>query len=270
MRVYDSILLGSGESELDMLQCRLVQFEAWSVYRHILVEARRDNQGHSKPLWYAEHRERFAAWSDRIVHVIADLPAAAAIPDPDRWENECRQRDATAAGLAAAGAQDDDMLLVADCDEIPNDRGWAAITAGQSGVLQMEQCVYYADLLWDHSGTSRFLPVGAALAAGLGRVRRISGGDGTWPAIPDAGHHLTWLGGPDAVLAKLATNCHYEATQAIRDAVTAGTYATPGCHPFGGHGYPGVLRPADVNDSWPRWVAQRHCPPNWFRPREAS
>jgi hypothetical protein len=28
------------------------------------------------------------------------------------------------------------------------------------------------------------------------------------------------------------------------------------------------MLPVDVDATWPRWVYERRCPANWFRPRE--
>ncbi|MGA0894211.1 MAG: N-acetylglucosaminyltransferase, partial [Ilumatobacteraceae bacterium] len=56
-------------NEHDILECRLVELYD-SVDAFVLVEATRDHQDHAKPLWYAEHAERFAPWADKIVHVV--------------------------------------------------------------------------------------------------------------------------------------------------------------------------------------------------------
>ena len=68
-RIFDSFMFGR---ELDMLECRLVELEPVKNLVHVIVEARVDHQDHPKPLYFAEHRERFAPWADRIVHVVAD------------------------------------------------------------------------------------------------------------------------------------------------------------------------------------------------------
>ena len=72
-RVFDLIMLGT---ETDMLECRLREFEDKDC-RHVVVESQATHRGAPKPLHYAENKERFAPWSDRIIHVIADrIPLA--------------------------------------------------------------------------------------------------------------------------------------------------------------------------------------------------
>lgn len=266
MKLYDSFLFNS---ELDMLQCRLVQLESSPVYRHILVEARTDHQGRPKPLYYADNRERFAPWRDRIIHVITDLPDQ---PSPygaaaDAMAREGAQREAIVRGLGEAEAGD--MLILADCDEIPSDEAVAAAAAGHTGVLEMHQCVFYVDLLYAPLRTSVVSTAGAALAQGMMAARR----DG-WvrgPVLcggPRGGHHLGWLGGEQAVEAKLAAHCHIECNEDVRKVVATGAHWRTGANPFARYGYGGPLQRVDIDSSWPRWVAGRHCPDSWFRPRE--
>lgn len=45
---------------------------ARQVYRFVLVEATRTHSGNPKPLYYALNAARFAAFQDKIVHLIVD------------------------------------------------------------------------------------------------------------------------------------------------------------------------------------------------------
>ncbi len=266
MKIYDSFLFNG---ELDMLQCRLVQLENSPVYKHILVEALTDHQGRPKPLHYAANKERFAPWRDRIIHVIADVadgpsPYGAAA---DAMAREGAQREAIHRGLIGADASD--MLILADCDEIPSDEAVAAAAAGVTGVLEMMQCVFYVDLLYAPLRTSVITTVGAALAQGMMAARR----DG-WVSGPAlcggaaGGYHLGWLGGEQAVEAKLAAHCHMECNEDVRKVVSAGLHWRTGANPFARYGYGGPLQRVDIDSTWPRWVTERRCPASWFRPRD--
>jgi hypothetical protein len=88
-------------NELDILQMRLE--ELYNAVDHfVLVEAKVDHQDHPKPLHYAENRERFKPWADKIVHVIAgDMPTKA--QDNDPWAREHAQREFIADGVARLG-----------------------------------------------------------------------------------------------------------------------------------------------------------------------
>jgi hypothetical protein len=255
MKVYDSFLFNN---ELSMLECRLTELDAYpQIYRHVLVEAPVDHQGHAKPLHYAENRERFAPWADRIVHVVAEDP-----PDTDyAWKRERAQREQVARGLA--GAAPDDYVIVADVDEIPSAAAVSAVTglAGAIATFEMTCCVFAVDWLWPE-------PMKCSKAAPAGRIgsfERVREGYCEERVIPDAGFHLTWLGGPGAVRAKMAAHCHLECNEGIA-AVLGDRVYRDGVNPFW-QWSTRPLVPADVDETWPRYVFERRCPASWFRPR---
>jgi hypothetical protein len=261
VRLWDTFLF---RDELDMLECRLVQFERYPVYRHVLVEAPVDHRGHPKPLHYAENRERFAPWADQIVHVVADELADMGAPSDVReqaWQREAAQREAIGRGLD--GTVPDDQVILADVDEIPNASAITAVMNGWAGVMEMTCCIFAVDWVWDRLKTSPVARVGAVSSFTQSRRGIWSSG----PVRPDSGHHLTWLGGADAVRVKLAGTCHTEDVEEIAATLPGDVFFREGANPFGKHGYQGPLNPVDVDETWPRWVWERRCPPNWFRPR---
>lgn len=260
-RVWDVFML---RDELDMLECRLVQFDDFPVYKHVLVEATRDHQGHAKPLYYADNRERFAPWSDQIVHVVVDdLPDEKSHTAP--LEREAAQRDATHIGLG--GAQPEDWVIIADVDEIPNGQAFYAVEVGKAGVLAMKCCMFAVDWVWGTIATSPVMRIEDAGKIGaFSTVRRI-GWSG--PAIENAGHHLTWMGGPAKIAEKLDAHCHTETNADVLRALASEDVMSTGFNPFKAHfsGGNDRLEPVDVDESWPRWVRERRCPAEWFRPR---
>lgn len=253
MKLFDTFMF---RDELDMLECRLVQFERYPVYKHVLVEAPVDHQGHPKPLVYAENKERFAPWADQIVHVVADELADMEGAAP--WNRESAQREAIGRGLTDADS--DDRLILADVDEIPNATAIAAALAGQHGVFEMTCCIFAVDWVWDELRTSCVTRVGDVPT--FTQARREGG-----TTIPGCGHHLTWLGGVPGVQAKLDSTPHTEAIGKIAATLVNEAFYREGANPFGDYGYAGPLHPVDVDESWPAWVYERRCPPGWFRPR---
>lgn len=253
MRIWDTVLF---RDELDLLECRLVQMENWSVYKHVLVESTVDHQGHPKPLVFAENAERFAPWKDRIVHVVADLPEHA-----NPMDREAVQRDAIAGGMGDANPGD--WVILADLDEIPNDRALAAVQGRRTGVLEMVCCIFAVDWLW--GAPLRTSPIRAVDGISSFSSARREGWHG--PVIPRAGHHLTWLGGQDGIDAKITSHCHTECNPDLEDGNRYDVFYREGHNPFGRFGYHGRLIPVDVDSTWPRWVYERRCPPGWFRPR---
>ena len=273
MRLFDCFPFNN---ELDMLECRLVQFEDFPVYRHVLAEAAVDYQGHPKPLYYAENKERFAPWADRIIHVVADDLPDMTWAQP--WARERTQRDSIAAGLADADM--DDRLILADVDEIPNEAGMAAALGPDNAQLEMITCLFAVDWLWGALPTSVVVRAGDAYP--------VSGARGLLfrPKIPDAGHHLSWLGGQAGIAAKAEAHCHVECNDDIAAVNADDRMYREGVNPFvkvsSGRVVPGAiwlggdpgafpqLTPADVDETWPRYVRERRCPANWFRPREET
>jgi len=63
-------------NELDLLEIRLNVLKD-VVDRFVLVEATQTFTGRPKPLYYKENAARFAAFADRIIHVVVDDFSAA-------------------------------------------------------------------------------------------------------------------------------------------------------------------------------------------------
>src|SRR3954451_4428807 len=89
-------------NELDVLEIRLHVLEE-VVDRFVLVEARQTFQRDAKPLYYAENRDRFASFADRIEHVVVEeFPEEAT----GTWGCEAWQRNAIRLGIADANVGD--------------------------------------------------------------------------------------------------------------------------------------------------------------------
>lgn len=264
--IWDTFMYRGDAAEPDLLECRLRTLEDWPV-RHVLVEAATDHQGHPKPLRFAENRERYAPWADRIVHVVADnLPGVSGLPD--HWRRENAQRNAVLRGLEDADPAD--PVIVADLDEIPNAAAMevaaSVATRGEIIRFEMVSCIFAVDLLWpEPMRTSVVAP--AARVAALSPVTVRQGGRDTG-VVPGMGHHLTWLGGPEAVRAKMGAHCHVECNEAIGQVLEDGALFS-GRNPFWPWSREALI-PTDVDESWPAYVWRRECPPGWFRLREAA
>lgn len=255
-RIWDTFML---RDELGMLECRLREFEGSPVYRHVLVESPVTHRGVPKPLYYAENKERFAPWADRIVHVIADIagPPPAGPRGPD-WAREHAQRNHIWPALA--DADPDDVVFLCDVDEFPPAQAWTALP---DPVLAFRQrlCMYAVD--WEFPEQ---MLCSVAARAGWARGRDASDvrdSRGIWPAM-NGGWHLTWLGGPEGQRRKLETaTCHLEMSTDEYNRIASGACYRDGVHHSGEH----MMIPVDVDGTWPKMIAERKCPENWFRPR---
>ena len=101
-------------NELDLLEIRLNVLKD-VVDKFVLCEATFTHQGKPKPLHYEENKARFAAFHDKIIHIVVDNPPAN--PDGSSWLLENYQRNALARGLEQCTPHD--VVMVSDLDEIP-------------------------------------------------------------------------------------------------------------------------------------------------------
>jgi hypothetical protein len=83
--------------------------------------------------------------------------------------------------------------------------------------------------------------------------------------VEAGGWHLTWLGGLEVQQAKLGLHCHLEMTPDQAAVVSTGRAYLEGASHSGSQ-----LMPVDVDSTWPRWIYERKCPENWFRPRQTA
>ena len=86
-----------------------------------------------------------------------------------------------------------------------------------------------------------------------------------YPLFPGfGGWHFSWCGGPAEQAEKLDTaTCHVEilATEEAALIRTGRRWASA----ENGGGLP--VRPVTVDRTWPAYIADRRCPPEWFRPK---
>ena len=99
-------------NELDILKLRLNVMNP-VVDRFVISEATVTYSGQPKPLYFEEHKDDFAQFADKIIHVtVTDTPAG--------YTHDCDtfQKNAVARGLKECS--DDDIIIFSDIDEIPD------------------------------------------------------------------------------------------------------------------------------------------------------
>lgn len=250
--------------ELDILEMRLTELQEVENLRHVLIEAPVDHQGHPKPLYYADNKERFWDWDDRIVHVIADsLPSAE--QDPNPWSREHGQREYARIGLR--GADPGDIVLHGDLDEIP--REYVARVDPGAGYIgtDMRDHAFAVDWLapdW-FKGTVVTRLQNIRSFAELRYMRNMV------PTLYDAGWHMNCLGGREAIRKKLTSFCHLEMKDMLEAGIDGGYFYERGTRwgPAPDFELGAVkFQAVNVDDTWPRWIREGHAPASWYRPRE--
>lgn len=253
--IYDCFLF---HNELDLLELRLRELED-SPVKHVLAEAAVTHQGDPKPFYYADNRERFSAWEDKIIHVMLsenDLDA----PGNNSHRHAIAHRRLLMRGLG--NADHDDLILLCDVDEIPRQEV-VAESLPANRALELSFHNFAVD--WQHPRPWNG-PVVAKMKdiTDFERMRTMRN---FFPLIPDAGWHFSWLGGVEAIKEKALATSHTETTAQMIEWADAGFlyergYSWEDGKPFG---LTTRMHPADIS-SLPLWIQQRKCPESWWRP----
>ncbi len=219
-------------NELAQLEIRLHEL-APVVDRFVLLEARQTFTGKDKPLVYAENKDRFAAYADKIKHVVLDrFP-----PTENPWDREHYQRNALAEGVADLAP--DHLVMLSDVDEIPRRATLQKILAsgeakGAMTALGLAAHSFKIDLRVPNTNWwlgSRIVEKRCfASPQSLRNVKLQQSKRAPWLApvqrrlqtyrklgaplpirqVPDAGWHITWLGDYTAFIEKMNAFSHQE------------------------------------------------------------
>lgn len=227
-------------NELDLLEIRLHTLKD-VVDKFVIAEATRTYTGKPKALLFAENRERFSDFADKIIYVRVDdlLPEEEVSQDIYKlpWVNENRQRNALIRGLS--NAEDNDVIIVSDVDEIPRPGKIpeAVLMASQGEVVRFEEEVFgcflnFKDFRnpWWYLGSvalswktfhksgkldgvdySRYTVESECQGNVIQKVRFLK----PTVIIRRAGWHFTYMGGVQKIKEKLFAFSHQEAMVAL-------------------------------------------------------
>lgn len=239
--------------ELDLVECRLMELEDVPNLVHVMVEADVTHQGRPKPYHLSENSDRFNKWAERVIIVRAtNLPTVA--DAPDAWAREQAQREHCAAGLIEGGVESGDVVLHGDLDEIP--RSLVVRNLHPRGMVALEMTGLFWSCRWRYP-----YPWLGTVATTAGRVTSFNAmrdARNTAPRIPDAGWHLSWLGGADRARTKLASFCHPEVAARVDEGINNGRFLNEGWHVDGAQ-----MTRCEVDDTYPRYVRDELCPASW-------
>ncbi|AUN33127.1 glycosyltransferase [Niveispirillum cyanobacteriorum] len=249
-------------NELDLLEIRLAELSP-VVDHFVLVEAAYTHAGTPKPLYYAENRERFARYADKIIHVVVeDDPGGFA------WVREAHQRQAILRGLTQAGPAD--MVIISDADEIlrPEIASQLRSVAAEGPSLfapHLDIHLYFLNLRSQEPWISvAAAPFDLVRQVGANNMRYLAK-QGIGQTIPAAGWHFTWMGGIERFLAKLDAFAHREMIDSfgndgdVNRARLEKFFATGRFEEGAIPGMWTALQRVSIDDSFPATLRARHA-----------
>ena len=210
MAIIEAVLFNN---ELELLEARFHEGDG-VVDRWVIIESTKTFTGAPKLLHFetALSVGRFWQIEDRIDHLVIDHTRET----DDPWEREADQRNALASILWKF--QDDDLIALSDGDELTRRSAWSEIlerTANGESV-SLHKPTWYYTLTWalldSEWGSNASFRSKAARVSTLRSYKQISdwADERYFPTVEDSGWHLSCLGGPARLLAKLTSFSHQE------------------------------------------------------------
>jgi hypothetical protein len=209
-RIFDCFLFFN---ELELLKIRLEELNDFVDY-FVLVESSETFRGAPKPFYFEENKHLFEKFLHKIIYVnVNDIR-----PDLGAWEREAFQRNCIARGLSSC--LDNDIVIISDLDEIPRHEVIPVIRKQLIDRhvfgLALQQTIYFFQLnrsppgglhegtLWFGSAATtyrNFKHRGAQFFREKSRRQELE-------KVLDAGWHFTYMGGVEAVKAKIQSFSH--------------------------------------------------------------
>lgn len=229
-------------NEIDILKLRLNVLND-IVDKFVISESTVTFSGNPKPLYFEENKELFKEFEDKIIHIIVDDTPM----DCDAFKRDSHQKCAVMRGLK--DAQNDDIVIFSDADEIPNPETLKSLlpTVEDGKIYALAQRNFYCYLNLEEvtgnllSITSEFPGVTGSERKWLGtkickkslldtyttEQLRDKEQQGIMVRVPNGGWHFGYMGGKhvtnvsDRVSHKVISAAHQEVNNAklLREAV---------------------------------------------------
>ena len=216
-------------NELDLLKFKLKELN--DVVDHfVLIESKYTFVGNDKELYYEKNKDKFAEYSDKIIHVIHDNNATLKNGPrddglPNSWSNEKEQRFYGTKGIVQLNLADHDIIIVSDLDEIVDKNTLKKIKENglEEPISCLEQDMYYYNLTnrlnnkWYQSKILSYKKYkeyvdNVTKFNTLVRPKYNTRGKhiGNYPIIKKGGWHFSFFGGVDMIKNKINNYSHTE------------------------------------------------------------
>jgi len=244
MRVFDCILFNQ---EHDMLECRLSEIGD-VVDKVIIVESATTFMG--QPKAHGIDLDRFYKWRDKIHYEIYEPDASLR-----SWSAETEQRNHLFTALRQFAPEAEDIVTVADCDEIWSPNDIETLKTGWHGYM-MKRLVMstYWRLSDEHT------MVAGPWGQRSGDAQSMRSARYKLPELR-SGWHVSWMGGPEWAANKMRSFSHQELMVENPDVFMAENYRV-------GRSIRGEeLIEVSMDDSWIPWISEGKAPLSWYRRR---
>lgn len=214
-------------SELDMLELRMNILDP-VVDWFVVCEAEETHSGQPKPLNFLDNYDRFRQWRNKIIYINAGELSNG---QRNSWQRENYHRSKIAEGLFSAASQD--IVIVGDCDEIPNSDVIGNLADSGIQAAQLELDFHYYN--FNHRVQEGWA-IGAYRAWIQPDPNKIRTCNGYSPRrILDAGWHLSYFLTPEKVIEKVDAFMHHAdvAADMPRDTVWVAERMASGLDLFG-------------------------------------
>ena len=109
--VYDCFIFFD---EIDLLEIRLNILDPY-IDKFVICEATETLMGERKKMYFEENKKRFEKFTNKIIHVVVETHKEKFA---NQYERERHQKNCVIDGLI--GAEEEDIIIYSDVDEIPN------------------------------------------------------------------------------------------------------------------------------------------------------
>ena len=208
MKIVDGFIF---YNELDILEIHLE--EVYDVVDHIIiVEGTETFAGNPKPSYYLTNIARFEKYKDKIIHFITDFKEEyfsyeELTSNSDKWFREDYQRECIRIAMKKLNLSDDDIFILTDVDEIPENNLLRGIKQGEINidpiVYNLEMALYYystefmVEQKWMHAKLTKISMLDKCPLLKLLRYCPIG------ITINNAGWHLSYFGNAEFIKNKL-------------------------------------------------------------------
>lgn len=249
--IVDTFLFGW---ELDLLECRLMEMDSF-VDKFIFVESNVTYQGEEKDYIFEKNKDRFFRWENKIEYIKITPPNT-----PDPWIREYYSRESL--NDAANSYPSGTIVMHSDIDEIVSKDVGENLYGFMDGrnTFALDQTFYSMAVDWKYPNTWQGTVIERKTPQKIFSMLELRNSRISSPRIR-GGWHFSWLGGPEYIERKARSFSHTEddIQSYIRDMGVR-------LYTEGYHVLKEKLIPVEVDNSYPLYIRQRLCPPEWFRP----